>query len=80
MSDETPVAKMSFEAALKELEQVVDRLDRGDASLDEAIALYERGAKLKKRCEDELSRAEEKVARITQDAEGRPTGTAPLDE
>ena len=80
MSDETPVAKMSFEAALRELEQVVDRLDRGDASLDEAIALYERGAKLKKRCEDELLRAEEKVARITQDAEGRPTGTAPLDE
>ena len=80
MSDEIPVQKMSFEAALKELEQVVDRLDRGDASLDEAIALYERGAKLKKRCEDELARAEEKVARIVHDAEGRPTGTAPLDE
>ena len=80
MSDETPVGKMSFEAALKELESVVDKLDRGDASLDDAIALYERGAKLKKRCEDELARAEEKVAKITQDAEGRPTGTAPLDE
>ncbi|MCZ4263277.1 exodeoxyribonuclease VII small subunit, partial [Limimaricola sp. G21655-S1] len=48
-------------------------------ALDASIALYERGAALKKRCEDELKRAEEKVAAITLDANGQPSGTQPLD-
>ena len=55
------------------------KLERGDVALDASIALYERGAALKKRCEDELKRAEEKVAAITLDANGQPTGTQPLD-
>ncbi|MDX2483594.1 MAG: exodeoxyribonuclease VII small subunit [Pseudodonghicola sp.] len=75
----TPVEKMSFEQAMKELESVVDRLERGDVALEESIALYDRGAKLKKRCEDELKRAEEKVAAITLDGEGNPTGTKPVE-
>lgn len=76
---DTPVNEMSFEQAMKELETVVDRLERGDVALEESIALYERGAALKKRCEDELKRAEEKVAAITLDAEGNPTGTTPVE-
>jgi len=79
MSDETPVGKMSFEQAMAELEQVVTKLERGDVALQDSIALYERGAALKKRCEDELKRAEEKVAAITLDAEGNPTGTKPVE-
>lgn len=75
----TPVEKMSFEQAMKELESVVDRLERGEVALEESITLYERGAKLKKRCEDELKRAEEKVAAITLDADGNPTGTTPVE-
>ena len=75
----TPVEKMSFEQAMKELESVVDRLERGDVALEESITLYERGAKLKKRCEDELKRAEEKVAAITLDADGTPTGIKPVE-
>ncbi|GAA6200802.1 exodeoxyribonuclease VII small subunit [Aquicoccus sp. SU-CL01552] len=75
----TPVEKMSFEQAMKELESVVDRLERGEVALEESIALYERGAKLKKRCEDELKRAEEKVAAITLDADGTPTGIKPVE-
>ena len=78
MSD-TPVDEMSFEAAMAELEKVVGQLERGDVALDASIALYERGAALKKRCEDELKRAEEKVAAITLDANGQPSGTQPLD-
>lgn len=74
MSDK-PVGEMSFEEAMKELEAVVDQLERGDVALDASITLYERGAALKKRCEDELKRAEEKVAAITLDADGIPTGT-----
>ncbi|MDA0961855.1 MAG: exodeoxyribonuclease VII small subunit [Proteobacteria bacterium] len=76
---EKPVSEMSFEEAMRELEAVVDKLERGDVALDASIALYERGAALKKRCEDELKRAEEKVAQITLDTDGNPTGTKPVE-
>ena len=78
MSD-TPVSEMSFEDAMKELEQVVGQLERGDVALEASIALYERGAELKKRCETKLKAAEEKVAALTLDGDGKPTGTTPVD-
>ncbi len=74
MSDK-PVNEMSFEEAMAELEQVVGQLERGDVALEESIRLYERGAELKKRCEAKLKEAEEKVAAITLDENGTPTGT-----
>lgn len=77
MSDD--VNEMSFEQAIAALEQVVGQLERGDVALDESIALYERGAALRKRCQDELKRAEEKVAKLILDADGNAAGTAPLD-
>ncbi|WP_370158726.1 exodeoxyribonuclease VII small subunit [Salipiger bermudensis] len=73
MSD-TPVEEMTFEQAMAELEQVVGQLERGEVPLEQSIALYERGAKLKARCETTLKEAEEKVAQITLDAEGQPAG------
>ena len=73
------VEQMSFEDAMKELETVVGQLERGDVALDQSIALYERGAALKARCEAKLKEAEEKVAKITLGEGGAPTGTAPLD-
>lgn len=76
---EAAVNDMTFEQAMQELEQVVGRLERGDVALEESIALYERGALLKKRCEIKLKEAEEKVAAITLDRDGQPTGTTPLD-
>ncbi|MEP0963416.1 MAG: exodeoxyribonuclease VII small subunit [Roseobacter sp.] len=75
----TSVTEMSFEQAMSELEKVLGQLERGDVALDESIALYERGAALKKRCEDKLKEAEEKVAAITLDNEGAPTGTKPVE-
>ena len=78
MSDK-PVSELSFEEAMKELETVVDQLERGDVPLDASITLYERGAAVKKRCEEELKRAEEKVAAITLDADGNPSGTKPVE-
>ncbi len=75
----TDVKDMSFEDAIKELETVVGQLERGDVVLDESIALYERGAALKARCEAKLKEAEEKVAKITLGEGGEPKGTAPLD-
>ena len=77
--NDRPVDEMSFEEAMKELEQVVGQLERGDVALEQSIALYERGAALKARCEAKLKEAEEKVAKITLDG-GQPVGTAPLDE
>ncbi len=76
---DTPVSEMSFEVAMRELEELVGKLERGDVALEESIRLYERGAELKKRCESKLKEAEEKVAAITLDADGQPTGTTPVD-
>lgn len=73
------VDALSFEQAIAELEKVVGQLERGDVALDESIALYERGAALRKRCHDKLKEAEEKVAKLTLDSDGNATGTAPLD-
>ena len=76
---DTPIAEMTFEQAMVELEKVVSALERGDVALDQSISLYERGAELKKRCEAKLKEAEEKVAAITFDGDGAPSGTAPVE-
>lgn len=55
---------LSFEAALKELEQIVDQLERGEVSLDDAVAAYERGSELKKQCQTRLDEARLKVDKI----------------
>lgn len=78
MSD-TPVEKMSFEDAMSELESVVSMLEAGEVPLEDSVRLYERGAALKEHCQRKLAEAEEKVARITLDADGRPTGTEGID-
>lgn len=73
------IAAMTFEQALKELEQIVGKLERGDVELEPSIALYERGEALRAHCEQLLRRIEAKVEKITLDAQGDPSGTAPLD-
>jgi exodeoxyribonuclease VII small subunit len=78
MADKT-VEEMTFEEAIRELEQVVGKLERGDVALEESISLYERGAALKARCEAKLKDAEEKVAKLTLTPDGTPKGTEPLD-
>ena len=78
MSDKD-VSEMSFEEAMRELEGVVGQLESGDVELEASIKLYERGAALKKRCEEKLKEAEEKVAAITLDEAGTPKGTTPVE-
>ncbi|SIO18723.1 exodeoxyribonuclease VII small subunit [Vannielia litorea] len=78
MSDK-PVAEMSFEEAIRELEAVVSRLEGGEVPLEDSIALYQRGSELRARCDALLKAAEEKVAKITTDAEGNAVGTQPMD-
>ena len=72
-----PVSELTFEEALAELDDVVGRLERGDVPLARSISLYERGAKLKVRCEEELKKAEERVATIQLGPDGEPTGLQP---
>ena len=60
----TELNKLTFEEAMKELEKLVDSLDKGDVSLDEAIAAYDRGSQLKDYCEKKLQEAKMKVDTI----------------
>ena len=60
----TELDKLTFEEAMKELEKLVDSLDKGDVSLDEAIAAYDRGSQLKDYCQQKLHNAKMKVETI----------------
>jgi exodeoxyribonuclease VII small subunit len=73
------VTEMSFEKALGELEQIVQKLESGQAPLQESIAIYERGQALKDHCESLLRAAEARIEKITLTREGKPAGTEPLD-
>ena len=85
MSIEKPTVKhadineMSFERAMKELETIVGRLERGDVELEESIVIWERGEQLKEHCDKLLRQAEAKVVKLTFDQDGTPKGTEPLD-
>jgi exodeoxyribonuclease VII small subunit len=72
------VGTLSFEVALKQLEEIVTKLERGDVPLEESIAIYERGEALKKRCEALLAQAEERVEKIRAQ-EGKAVGVEPFD-
>ena len=74
----TDIAKMNFEDALAELEEIVRDLEDGAGALDEAIAAYERGALLKRHCEAKLREAQGRVDKIVLDADGTVT-TVPAD-
>ena len=79
MSEQPAVATMSFEDALRELEGIVDQLEKGSVSLEASIGLYERGEALKGHCEALLKSAEARIEKITLSADGKPKGTEPLD-
>jgi exodeoxyribonuclease VII small subunit len=74
------IAKMPFEAALAELEAIVDQLEKGSVALDDSIRLYERGEALKRRCDELLKNAEMRIEKITLSANGEIKGVVPLDE
>ncbi|HLH95598.1 MAG TPA: exodeoxyribonuclease VII small subunit [Xanthobacteraceae bacterium] len=78
-TNNTDVKQLSFERAIEELEGIVKRLEEGKVPLEESVAIYERGELLKRRCEELLRQAEARVEKITLNADGTPSGTAPLD-
>lgn len=69
-SHTTPLHQLSFEAALAELEQIVRGLETGQMKLEDAISAYERGAALRRHCEQRLSEAEMRVKAIVQNTNG----------
>lgn len=74
-----PIKELSFEAALKRLEEIVRRLESGEASLDESIDLYGEGDKLREQCEARLQAAQTKIEKIQLGRDGQPSGTIPFD-
>ena len=80
MADEGPdLAQMSFEDALRALEDVVRRLEGGDVPLDESIGLYERGEQLRRHCQARLDAAQARIDKIIQGPDGKASGTVPFD-
>ena len=77
--DHSDIKAMSFEEALKELESIVDRLEKGDVELEASILIYERGEALKIHCDGLLRKAEARVEKISLNPNGQPTRTEPLD-
>jgi len=72
------VAGLSFEAALRELETIVTRLEQGEVDLEDSIALYERGQILKAHCEAKLKAAEGRLEKIVLGASG-PESAVPVE-
>ncbi|MBT5573861.1 exodeoxyribonuclease VII small subunit [Alphaproteobacteria bacterium] len=70
---------LSFEQALSELEQIVQKLETGDASLDEAIAAYSRGIELKNQCQKRLESARLQVEKIQFPDDGSDASIEPFD-
>jgi exodeoxyribonuclease VII small subunit len=63
--------KKSFEAALKELEEIVKQMESGDLSLEDSVKKYESGMKISKFCLDLLDKTEKKITLVTRDQDGR---------
>ena len=73
---EKEIEKMSYEEAIIELEKIVQKLESGEASLDESIKLYSKGSELKDYCEKKLNSAEEKISQISKDQENKILDTS----
>lgn len=70
MTEPADIASLSFEQALAELEAIVQKLESGQAPLEESIAMYERGARLKAHCESRLEAARLRVEKIVVGPQG----------
>ena len=70
------IRALSFEAALAELETIVERLERGDVALEASIEIYQRGSQLRAFCDEKLLDAQMRIEKISDSG----AGTQPLDE
>ena len=73
------VSSLSFEEALKRLQEIVQTLERGEAPLDRSIELYQEGDALKRHCEARLKDAQMRIEQIQLGSNGEPKGMKPFD-
>ena len=73
------IGRLSFEEAIAALEEIVQSLESGAVGLEDSIAMYTRGALLKRHCEDKLRVATEKVERIVVGPTGESAGVEPAE-
>jgi exodeoxyribonuclease VII small subunit len=73
------LSQMSFEQALRALEEIVRRLESGDVQLEESIDLYERGEQLRKHCQARLDAAQARIEKIVAGPDGKAVATEPFD-
>ncbi len=78
--ESSDIATLSFEQAMTELNDLVQKLESGEAPLEDAIATYERGMALKAHCEKKLNEAQRKIEQIRLSDAGTPSGTEPFSE
>jgi len=80
MSDPAPdIGEMTFEQALRALEDVVRQLEGGEVPLEESIGLYERGEALRRHCQARLDAAQARIEKIVAGPDGKATGAVPFD-
>ena len=79
MDTPAPASELSFEDALKRLEEIVRTLEKGEAPLDKSIELYQEGDKLKRHCEARLKAAQARIEQIAFGSDGNPSGAKPFD-
>ena len=75
----TDISGLSFEDALRALEDVVRKLESGEVPLDQSIDLYERGEVLRKHCQARLDAAQARIEKIVAGPDGKPTHSVPFD-
>jgi exodeoxyribonuclease VII small subunit len=75
-STKQDIINMTFEEALKSLEEIVEQLDSGEIDLDKAVEAYEKGTILKAHCEKKLKEAQLRVEKIEVDKDGELTTKA----
>ncbi len=63
--ESTPVEKLTYEQAMAEMDEIIQKMEGAQLTLDEALALFERGQALAKRCAELLNQAELKVRQLT---------------
>ena len=73
------VEQLSFEDALRRLEEIVRTLERGEAPLDQSIELYQEGDRLRRHCEARLKDAQARIEQIAFGSDGKPAGLKPFD-
>lgn len=81
-SPQTPEGRAkhrTFEESLRRLEEIVDALEQGTVPLDQALELYQEGATLSKECAERLKAAEQRVMKLSKQADGTFSET-PLDD